>query len=44
MNIDIDDNNDDNDNNDNNDNNYVTALFKDSYYFPVKLLVLPCKA
>jgi hypothetical protein len=41
MNIDIDDNND---NTDNNDNNYVTALLKDSYYFPVKLLVLPCKA
>ena len=39
MDIDIDDNNDNN-----NDNNYVTALFKDSYYFPVKLLVLPCKA
>ena len=39
--MDIDDNSD---NSDNNDNNYVTSLFKDSYYFPVKLLVLPCKA
>ena len=39
MDIDIDDNNDKNDNNDNNGNNYVTALLKDSYYFPIKLLV-----